>query len=114
MISSGKPTTLILAALDSAPEGLGARTAIRSDICLVRDAICIHTHLITSSLNKCELRIIRTVSMLTTSVVHENRPIEYLVNHDHKLIIRTTETVRDEDCDVQVIPHQIPPDQGKI
>ena len=58
------------------------------------------TYLITSPPNKCGLRKIKTLSMLTTICVQENRPTEYLVNYDHKLIIRTTETVRDEDCDV--------------
>ena len=68
----------------------------------------LHTYLITSPLNKCGLRKIRTISMLITNINHENPLTEYLVNHDHKLIIRTTKSVRDEDCDVQVYHNNYP------
>ena len=40
--------------------------------------------------------------MQLTMLIHENRPTDYLVNQDHKLIIRTTGTVKDKDRDIQV------------
>ena len=62
----------------------------------------LHTYLITSPLNKCGPRKIRTIIMQTTKVNHGNKLTEYLVNHDHKLIIRTTKAVRDDNCGVQI------------
>ena len=62
----------------------------------------LHTYLITSPLNKCGLRKIRTISMQSTQIIHNNKLTEYLVNHDHKLIIRTTDTARDDNCGVQI------------
>ena len=38
--------------------------------------------------------------MQSAMLYHDDHPTKYLVNHDHKLIIRTTDIVRDEDCDV--------------
>ena len=40
--------------------------------------------------------------MQSTMLYHDDRSTEYLINHDHKLIIWTTGTVREKDCDVQV------------
>ena len=62
----------------------------------------LHTYLITSPINKCKLRKIRTISMQPTQLIHDNILTEYLVNHDHKLILRTTDTARDDNCDVQI------------
>ena len=62
----------------------------------------LHTYLITSPINKCELRKIRTISMQPTQLIHNNILTEYLVNHDHKLIIRITDTTRDDNCDPQI------------
>ena len=55
----------------------------------IKCIVGLHTYLITSPLNKCGLRRIRTISMETTKVTHGSTPTEYLVNHDHKLINRT-------------------------
>ena len=60
----------------------------------------LHTYLITSPLNKCKLRKIRTSSMQPTQLIHDNKITEYLVNHDPKLIIRITDTARDDNCDI--------------
>ena len=40
--------------------------------------------------------------MQTTQIIHNNILTEYLVNQDHKLILRITDTVRDDKCDVQI------------
>ena len=40
--------------------------------------------------------------MQPTQLIHNNILSEYLVNHDHKLIIRITDTARDDNCDVQI------------
>ena len=40
--------------------------------------------------------------MQPTQLIHDNKLSEYLVNHDHKLIIRITNTARDDNCDVQI------------
>ena len=62
----------------------------------------LHTYLITSPINKCRLKKIRTISMQTTQLIHDNILTEYWVNHDHKLILRITDTARDDNCDVQI------------
>ena len=31
---------------------------------------------------------------------HDNKLTEYLVNHEHKMILRITETAKDDNCDV--------------
>ena len=62
----------------------------------------LHTYLITSPINKCRLKKIRTISMQTTQIIHNNILTKYLVNQDHKLILRITDTVRDDKCDVQI------------
>ena len=62
----------------------------------------LHTYLITSPINKCRLKKIRTISMQTIQLIHDNKLTEYLVNHDHKLILRITDTARDDNCDVQI------------
>ena len=31
---------------------------------------------------------------------HDNKLTKYLVNHEHKLILRTTDTAKDDNCDV--------------
>ena len=40
--------------------------------------------------------------MQPTQLIHDNKLTEYLVNHDPKLIIRITDTARDDNCDVQI------------
>ena len=70
----------------------------------VTDRKCVyglHTYLIISPINKCRLRKIRTIEMQTMIITHDNKPTEYLINHDHKLIIRTLDTAKDANCDVQ-------------
>ena len=62
----------------------------------------LHTYLITSPINKCRLKKIRTISMQNTQLIHDNILTEYLVNHDHKLILWITNTARDDNCDVQI------------
>ena len=62
----------------------------------------LHTYLITSPINKCRLKKIRTISMQTIQLIHDNKLTEYLVNHDHKLILRITDTARNDNCDVQI------------
>ena len=59
----------------------------------------LHTYLITSPINKCRLKKIRTISMQTTQIIPDNILTEYLVNQDHKLILRITDTARDDECD---------------
>ena len=62
----------------------------------------LHTYLITSPINKCKLRKIRTISMQPTQLIHDNILTEYLVNHDHKLLLRITDTAWDDNCDVKI------------
>ena len=52
----------------------------------------LHTYLITSPTNKCRLKRIRTIDMQAIQLIHDNKLTEYLVNHDHKLILRILET----------------------
>ena len=66
----------------------------------------LHTYLITSPLNKCKLRKIRTSNMQPTQLIHDNKLTEYLVNHDPKRIIQITDIARDDNCDVQT-HHQL-------
>ena len=62
----------------------------------------LHTYLIISPINKCILKKIRTISMQTTQLIHDNILTEYFVNHDHKLILRITDIARDDNCEVQI------------
>ena len=52
----------------------------------------LHAYLITSPVNKCKLKMIRMIDMQTVQLVHDNKITEYLVNHEHKLILRITDT----------------------
>ena len=40
--------------------------------------------------------------MQTIQLIHDNKLTEYLVNHDHKLILRITDTARNDNCDMQI------------
>ena len=40
--------------------------------------------------------------MQTIQLIHDNKLTEYLVNHDHKLILRILDTAKDDNCDVQI------------
>ena len=40
--------------------------------------------------------------MQTIQLIQDNKLTEYLVNHDPKLILRITDTSRDDNCDVQI------------
>ena len=71
-------------------------------VTVMKFIVGLYTYLITSPLNKCGLRKIRTISMQPTQIIHNNKLTKYLVNHDHKLIIRTTNTARDDNCGVQI------------
>ena len=73
-----------------------------SSVTEMKCIVGLHTYLITSPINKCKLRKIRTISMQPTQLIHDNILTEYLVNHDHKLILRITDTARDDNCDVQI------------
>ena len=62
----------------------------------------LHMYLITSPVNKCKLKVIRTIDMIPVQLIHLDRITEYLVNHEHKLILRITDTARDDVCDVLI------------
>ena len=68
----------------------------------IKCIVGLHTYLITSPLNDCGLRKIRTISMQPIQIIHNNKLTKYLVKQDHKLIIRTTDTARDDNCGVQI------------
>ena len=40
--------------------------------------------------------------MQTIQLIHDNKLTEYLVNYDHKLILRIIDTAKDDNCDVQI------------
>ena len=40
--------------------------------------------------------------MQTVQLIHDNKLTEYLVNHNHKLILQITDTARDDNCDVLI------------
>ena len=62
----------------------------------------LHMYLIISPTNKCRLKKIRTIDMQAIQLIHDNKLTEYLVNHDHKLILRILDTAKDDDCDMQI------------
>ena len=62
----------------------------------------LHTYLITGNINKCKLQVIRTLEMHEVMLTHASKISTYLVNHEHKMILRPTETSRDENCDVLI------------
>ena len=40
--------------------------------------------------------------MQDIQLIHDNKLTKYLVNHDHKLILRIIDTAKDDNCDVQI------------
>jgi hypothetical protein len=74
----------------------------------LRCKIGMATYLLLEKSKECQLVQIRTIPVNSTTLVHDGQPTEYLVNDQHKLLIRTTNKEENKECGITMYSTNYP------